>query len=138
MQTASDFLDAIRAKLDLQSDGQLARYLDVHRQHISKFRTGSHTFDDAMSCRVADLLKLDCGYVLACMQYHRAKVPAAKSAWLHVASMVGGSAAALVLVFAVALPHSDSLGHANAGEMTTVSGVSLYIMSNKETCAPPC
>jgi hypothetical protein len=128
MQNAADFLDALRVKLELDSDGQLGRYFGIKRQHISKYRTGHHTFDDAMACRVADLLELDHAYVLACMQYHRSKVPAAKSAWLHVAAMVGGSAASLVLVFAVALPFSDSLGNANAASMSPAYVGTLYIM----------
>lgn len=98
MKTTADFLDSLRAKLDLPSDGQLAERLGMHRQYMSKYRTLSHTFDDAMSLRVAEILEIDGSYVMACMHHQRAKAPEVKAAWKHTAEVLGGLAAMLAMV----------------------------------------
>lgn len=111
MKTTADFLDALRVKLNLPSDGQLADYLGMHRQHISRYRTLGHTFDDSMSMRVADLLETDPAFVVACMHAQRAKNSEEKKLWERIATSMAGVAAALVVIAVlpfIALPSNDA------------------------------
>lgn len=94
MKNTADFLDAMRVKLELPSDGKLADYLGMHRQHISRYRTLGHTFDDETCIRVADILEVKPAFVMACMHYQRAKNPKVKDAWQY----LGGLAAALAFL----------------------------------------
>lgn len=94
MKTTADFLDALRVKLNLPSDGQLADYLGMHRQHISRYRTLGGTFDDETSIRIAEILEVKPAFVMACMHYQRAKNPKVRDAWQY----LGGLAAALAVV----------------------------------------
>lgn len=123
MKTTADFLDALRAKLSLSSDGQLAAHLGIHRQYISRYRNNVISFDDEMSLRVAEILEIDGSYVMACMHHQRAKNPEVKAAWKHTAEALYGLAAALaglaVLPFLPGM-ESDSLsGFALLGLFTS-------------------
>lgn len=102
MQNTAQFLDALRAKLDLPSDGRLADKLGMHRQHISRYRTLEGTFDDEKSYLVAEILEIDPAYVIACMHHQRAKEPKIKAVWERMA--VAMAAVAAVLVAVVGLP----------------------------------
>lgn len=102
MQNTAQFLDALRAKLDLPSDGRLADHLGMHRQHISRYRTLGHTFDDETSMTIADILEIDPAYIIACMHHQRAKEPKVKAVLERMA--VAMTAIAAVLVAVVGLP----------------------------------
>ena len=101
MKTTADYLDAMRVKLDLPSDGRLAAYLGIHRQYISRYRNNVISFDDEMSIKVAEILGLESTYVMACMHYQRAKQPEVKKAWAHAAEMLYGLAATVLLAVLV-------------------------------------
>ena len=133
MKNTANFLDALRAKLNLSSDGQLADYLGMHRQHVSRYRTLGGTFDDEMSIKVANILGLESTYVMACMHHQRAKQPQVKAAWKHAAELLYGLAAALALV--AILPTIPTAGeHQFNIALLGLAGFdltgALYIMSN--------
>jgi hypothetical protein len=99
MKNTADFLDALRVKFDLPSDGALGRFLGItHRQQMSWYRNMRGTFDDELSLKVADLLELDPAYVVACMHAQREKNDQVRKVWERIASM----AVAASVVFAVA------------------------------------
>lgn len=98
MKTTADFLDALRVKLDIQSDNALGKYLGIHRQTISHYRTLNGSFDDEMSIRVAEILAIEPAFVMACMHHQRAKNPQVKKAWAWTAQHLGGLAAALAVL----------------------------------------
>lgn len=129
MKTTADFLDALRAKLDLPSDNALGKYLGIHRQHISHYRNLRGTFDDETSIRIAEILGEKPAFVMACMHHQRAKNPEVKAAWKHTAEMLYGLAAALAFVAllpGISIPDS---GLILAGFTGADSG-GMYIMSN--------
>lgn len=133
MKTTADFLDAMRAKLDLPSDGKLADYLGMHRQHVSRYRVLGGSFDDEMSIRVADILDIDAAYVVACMHYQRTKVASEKKLWERIAETMAGVAAALVVVmFMPAVGQFDNTEIMRASLIAATTAVqgadSLYIM----------
>jgi Phage related protein len=120
VKNTADFLDALRVKLNLPSDGQLADYLGMHRQHVSRYRTLAGTFDDAMSMKVAGLLDVDPAYVVASMHAQRAKRSEEKKLWERIATLTSGIAAALVIVsiVPVALFNGGGLiGVSNGGDV---------------------
>lgn len=132
METTADFLDALRVKLNLPSDGRLAVYFGMQRQHLSKYRTLGHTFDDAMSLRVADILELDPAYVLACMHHQRAKQAEVKQVWERLAKRL--AVAAAVMGVAVLGPDILSASGLDASSpallLAAFTDRAMYIMSN--------
>lgn len=95
MRTA-DFLNALRQKHTLQSDYALAKFLGVGATTISSYRVGRSCFDGDMALKVAELLEMPAGYVLACIEEERAertKRPQVKAAWRKVAETLAPTAA---------------------------------------------
>lgn len=109
METTTKLLDQVKVRYGLPSDYALAAKLEVTRAGISSYRTGrSHLGDDA-ALKVAELLELDAGYVLASMEAERAQTDAARKVWEQAADRLKhyGVAAALAMVVAAPalLPH---------------------------------
>jgi hypothetical protein len=138
MKNTADFLDELRIKLDLPSDGKLADYLGMHRQHISRYRTLDGTFDDEKSIQIAELLGTDAAFVVACMHHQRAKKPAEKQLWERMAMNIGaaGAVAACALIV-LALPYAGAqsgleysglIGSIAAAESLKNQGGKMYIM----------
>lgn len=81
----TELLDAVKAALDLPSDYALAHTLGVSRQRVSMWRTSREGLGDEMALKVAGLLEIDPGYVLACLAAERARRPAVRRVWEKVA-----------------------------------------------------
>jgi hypothetical protein len=128
MKTTADFLDAMRAKLDLPSDGKLGVYLGIQRQHMSWYRTMKGTFDEQLCLKIADILETDPAYVIASMMHQREKNEAVKKVWERIANLSIGVAASL-LVFALLPIEYLPNGDVGIVAMAADSGA-LYIMSN--------
>jgi transcriptional regulator with XRE-family HTH domain len=80
----NDYLDAVRVKRDLPSDYAAAKLLGITRQTISGYRNGGKQFDDAIACRVAEVLGIHPGLVMLDMHRERAKTPQERSVWKEV------------------------------------------------------
>jgi len=52
-------LDELKTQLELTSDYQLAKFLNVGASRISNYRNGRSVLDWEMAFKIADLLKLD-------------------------------------------------------------------------------
>ena len=94
-RTTVEFLDALKVRYNLPSDYKLAKFLIIGQQTISNYRQKGHAFDDAIALKVAELLELPPGHVLACIHEERSKRPQVKAAWHQVARAL----APAVLVF---------------------------------------
>lgn len=131
MKTTADFLDAMRAKLDLPSDGRLADYLEMHRQHVSRYRTLGGTFDDEMSMKVAEILEIEPAYVVACMHHQREKNEKVKKLWERIAANTMAMAAVLAVVAFLPTVNLSgdhfNIAFAGLAGADTMSGA-LYIM----------
>jgi transcriptional regulator with XRE-family HTH domain len=79
-----DYLDAIRAKLEIHNDSALARALGVSRQTISSYRLKSVSMDDDVAARAAELLGVQPGTVLLDMYTERTRDPRIKSIWAQI------------------------------------------------------
>lgn len=100
METTNDLLDRIKAKHGLRSDYALAGLLGMSRERISRYRNTNGQLGDDAAVRVAELLDIDVGYVLACAAHERAKSDAARDAWERLAELVKrhGVAAGLAIL----------------------------------------
>lgn len=80
-----EYLDALRAKLSLSSDYQLAKELGLTRQAVSNYRNGTNHFDDDIAMKVAEILEIHPGRVALDMVRQRAKTPQQKALWTGIA-----------------------------------------------------
>jgi len=97
METTLQFLEAVKARHGLPSDYALAKKLGLSPQAISMQKKRSGTMDDSTALRVAELLEIDAGIVLAAVHRERAKTESEKAAWKAIIEKLGGIAAALLI-----------------------------------------
>jgi hypothetical protein len=124
MHTTADLLDEFKRAHGIESDYALARFLEVRKQVVSRYRTGVHTLGPELAFRIADDLRLDRGYVLACMAAERAQGDAERRAWRRLAERAAGIAAGVLVAFLVA-PELVELP-----ALSTVAASPLCIMTN--------
>lgn len=113
MKTA-ELLAAVKRHHNLPSDYALAKFLGVSQPTTSKWSTGRALLDDDHAIRVADLLDLPHGYVLAMIEEERAeRMGRAKVrvAWRDVKrALAPALAAATVGILALQAPESRAEG----------------------------
>lgn len=97
MQTTLHFLDAVKARHSLPSDYALAPLLRITRSEVSRLRNGKNYLGDSTAIRVAELLAIDSGIVIAAVHAERAKSDQERTAWTSIFEKLGGLAA-LVLI----------------------------------------
>jgi len=85
MQTA-EYLDALRARHSIPSEAALERFLGVSKASRKNYRQCRTAFDDETALRVAELLELPPGQVLADMQAQRSKSDALRAIWTDAAA----------------------------------------------------
>lgn len=93
MKTTPEFLDALKAKLGVGSDYALAKILEVTRAQLSRYRNGHDHFSDQMALKVASLLDVEAGLIVAACHAERAKTDAEKTLWRGMFERLGGVAA---------------------------------------------
>ncbi len=93
MKTTADFLDDLRTKLRLPSDGKLALAMGWKRQQLTPWRQKRETFSDETSLRMALVLEIEPDYIMACMAVQRAKSPATRAIWTRIAAKLAPTAA---------------------------------------------
>lgn len=98
MKTTPEFLDAVKAKYNLPSDYALQSVLGITKASISRLRNGKDYFGDTTAMRVAEVLGIDPGFVIACAHRERAKTAEEKAVWASMMEKLGGLAAMLILV----------------------------------------
>lgn len=111
MQTTTDFLDAIAERYQA-SDYRISKMIHASSPSVVyNYRHGRSRFDQATCIKVAELLDLDAGYVLACIEAERASDAAVASVWEKVANTIRATAAAGILGL-IALPFPADQAHA--------------------------
>ena len=139
MKTTLEFIADLKKKTGLESDYAIAKLLGVTRNALSLYRTGKGFMGDEVALKVADLLGLEGGYVLACIAAERSKNERVKKAWAWWAdhkSLAAVLAVLAVLPFAPWIDQDSLSGIALLG-FTTTEGGALYIMSNDITAYWP-
>ncbi len=110
---SADYLDAVKTRLRLPSDYALKRVLGVTTQQISFYRTGKGQFGDDVCLRVAEILDIPPGRVLADVAAERAKSEAVREVWRRLSAVAAGSACAVIL--------SAAAGDTNASQVSRLS-----------------
>ncbi len=96
MKTTEEFLNALRVRYSV-SDRKAAGLLGLSQAAVSRWRTG-HDFPSDQQClKMAQLLDIDGGYVMACVHAERARLPDDKAAWQRLAERIGGMAACVLV-----------------------------------------
>ncbi|PRG56869.1 helix-turn-helix transcriptional regulator [Burkholderia gladioli] len=82
MRTTIEWLDAVKAKLDLPSDYAAAKVLGVTRSTVSAYRNGKSTFDEDTCFRVAEILDVRAFEVVAATHAERARDDRHRAFWM--------------------------------------------------------
>jgi len=77
----SAYLDAVKAQLNIKSDYELAKRMEVTNGQIVHYRTEFRPMPIAMVFKIAIALELDPAYVVADLEEQRSKKPCAKDFW---------------------------------------------------------
>ncbi|WP_027794549.1 helix-turn-helix domain-containing protein [Paraburkholderia acidipaludis] len=83
MKTTVEWLDAVKARLDLPSDYAAAKALNVTRGAVSKYRNQQSVFDEKTAIRVAEILGSDPLEVIASARVESAKDAETRGVWMH-------------------------------------------------------
>jgi transcriptional regulator with XRE-family HTH domain len=123
MKTSAEWLDALQTRYGWETDYVTARNLGTSRSNVSHWRTGYSSMDDETALKIAALLSIPEGYILACVQAERqgTKRPAVRDAWERVARQLGRGVAAGLGLFSL-------LTGAAAPSPVRAQAPDLYIM----------
>lgn len=93
----TEYMDAVKQKLDLPSDYALAKVLGVTRESASAFRNGKSPFGIETSMKIGEILEIDGHVVYADGQIERAKKPEISEFWKMVSEKFSESFKTLLL-----------------------------------------
>ncbi len=132
MKTTNEFLNAVKAKTGAASDYALAQKLMVTRSAISKYRNNKSNLDDETCLKVARILEIDAGIVLAAIHSERAKTEIERSAWNSLFERLGGVAASVM----IATTLFGNSAPVKASEQV-VSHKNVYYVKSRKRKKPP-
>jgi hypothetical protein len=81
VKTTAEYLDEVKARLNLPSDYALAKHWQVSKQDISSYRAGNRTLGEDRALEVARILQINPAEVLIATQAERAKSDQAREVW---------------------------------------------------------
>ena len=81
MKTTIQYLDAVKARLGIESDYGVAKALGITRAAVSRYRTGVGTFDDEVAMTVAEILKINPLEIIVASRAERAKNDVQRKKW---------------------------------------------------------
>lgn len=111
MNATIRLLDAVRAKLNITSDNQLALRWKISRQRIAEYRRGETAFSDERCIEVAEILGIDPGAVILEIHAERARKSAryaAADAFDALLRKLGTGVTALLCLFLAAPAPADA------------------------------
>jgi len=126
-KTTLEFIADLKQKTGLDSDYAIAKLLGITKNALSLYRNGKSYFGEDVAMKVAEILELEDGYVLACIAAERTKNERAKRAWQHLGGFAAALAVLAVLPFVPGIGADNLSGAALLGFTTTEAGT-LYIM----------
>lgn len=77
----ADYFDAAKARLNIQSDYELAKRLDMHNGNLADMRKGGRAVPLDVAYRLAITLELDPALVVADLESQREKNEARRAFW---------------------------------------------------------
>lgn len=78
--TPSEYLDAAKQRLNIESDYELAKRLEIPRQYVSAYRKGA-SIDNLTAFKLAITLEMDPATVLADLESQREKDEKKRGFW---------------------------------------------------------
>jgi hypothetical protein len=81
MKTTLQYLDELKRAAGVDSDYAASKLLRVTTGGVSRWRTGSKTFDPTIAVKVANILGVNPLEVIAAAQYERASDDETKALW---------------------------------------------------------
>ena len=134
MKTTVQYLDALKARLDLPSDYAAAKVLGVTRQAVSKYRNGLSVFDENTAIRAAELLSLDPLEVIAACKAESAPDSHIRRVWENAWGKATGATATTALAACiVGLAAAPSPAH--SAPLSSDNASSIVIMSSRKRAA---
>jgi predicted transcriptional regulator len=130
MKTTGEYLDAVKAKLDLPSDYATAKALGVTPSTVSKYRLLKSAPDDLVCARIAEILGVEPMEVIAAVHGERSTEPKARALWESIWGKAVGATALSLTLAVVGLSAAPTSKAAESGENHSNSA-SLYLMSNR-------
>lgn len=101
--TPSEYFDATKARLNVQSDYELAKRLELDRQSIPAIRKGDRHMPLDVAFRIAITLEIDPAQVVADLEEQREKNEKRRGFWRSFQSRAACVVAALSLTLALLL-----------------------------------
>lgn len=117
METTLELYRRAKIAAGVQSDYAMAKVLGVKANTCSNYVTGKARFDDEVAAKVADLLGIEAGYVIACANAERAKTDKGRAIWARIAALLIAISPAGP---ASGVPLSSDLPSANYQKLTRV------------------
>lgn len=99
----SAYLDAVKAQLNIESDYELAKRLEVTRGQIVAMRNGSRPIPIAAVFKIAITLELDPARVVADLEEQREKNPKRREFWQGFLSRAVSNLAVMLVTLALSL-----------------------------------
>lgn len=124
--TPSEYLDAAKARLGVESDYELAKRLEAPRGNITEIRQGKRGVPVEMAFRLAITLELDPASVVADLESQREKNEKRRSFW---AGFLQRAAAVAALACTLALSYSAISGNEGAalGGAAVVASATYFL-----------
>jgi len=91
------YIDAVKARYNWESDYKLAKEMQVSRARISNYRNGKQGMDESMCLKVASLLKINPAAVLIDITAERTKDAKAAKILHKTAKQLTGAAASIFI-----------------------------------------
>jgi len=91
-----EYLDAVKARLELPSDYQLAKVLGVTTQSITQYRSGRSALGIETAMKAGEILRVDGHKIYADGQIERAKNSAQSDFWREISEKFSASFKALL------------------------------------------
>jgi hypothetical protein len=96
MKSSKDYIEEVKAKLGIESDYALAKWLGVTKQAASNWARGKNGLDDYAAARIAETLEINPLEVIAVANMERDKVSERREFWRRIAA--GAALGVLVLL----------------------------------------
>lgn len=94
----TEYLDAVKAKMNLTSDYALAAYLGISRQAVNGYRKGKSVLDTYVAARVADALAIPHMVVIADVQVENEHNEKRRTYWENFSKRLRGVAASVAII----------------------------------------
>ena len=136
MKTTIEYIDAVKAKTGAASDYAVAPILGITRSAVSRYRNGHDFFSDEMALKVASILDIDPGLVVAAVHAERAKNDQEKAVWINIFEKLGGMAAAVILGVALQAPTPSQAAPVLDSSASNIPNSVYYVKSRRRKKQP--